>query len=228
MIEVNGKTVFTTLEELADRGHTALLVVDMQNDFCAPGGNDDKQGIDISMFQETIPRIRKLLGAARETGVFIVHIQNTAFPNHLSDSPAQIRFLMKLSRENIERGGVESTLDGTWGQQFVPLLAPLPNEMVVKKYRSSGFWGTNLDMILRSNGIKTVVSTGCTTEGCLESTARDAMFNDYYVIVPPDCVASDDIKQHEASLLLMAHRFDLFMSEEIISYWRKQSCACGI
>ena len=71
----------------------------------------------------------------------------------------------------------------------------------MRKYRSSGFWGTNLDMILRSNSIKTVVVGGCTTEGCVESTARDAMFNDYYVVIPEDCVASDDRAQHEASLL---------------------------
>ncbi|MBN1315117.1 MAG: cysteine hydrolase, partial [Anaerolineales bacterium] len=196
-----------------------LIVVDMQNDFCAPGGNDDKQGIDISMFQEAIPRIRKLLDAARSAGIFIVHIQNTALPDHLSDSPAQIRFLMKLSRENIEQGGVESTIEGSWGQQFVPRLAPLPGEVVVKKHRSSAFWGTNLDMILRSNGIETAVTTGCTTEGCMESTARDAMFNDYYVIVPPDCVASDDIEQHKASLVLMSHRFDIFQSADIIEFW---------
>ena len=68
----------------------------------------------------------------------------------------------------------------------MPGLEPLDGELVVKKYRSSGFWGTNLDMLLRSNGIKSVVVTGCTTEGCVESTARDAMFSDYYVVIVTD------------------------------------------
>ena len=60
----------------------------------------------------------------------------------------------------------------------------------MKKYRSSGFWGTNLDMLLRSNGIKSIVVTGCTTEGCVESTASDALFNGYYVVLTEDCVAT--------------------------------------
>ena len=89
----------------------------------------------------------------------------------------------------------------------------------MRKYRSSGFWGTNLDMLLRSNGIKSIVVTGATTEGCVESTARDGLFNDYYVIVPEDCVASDDAAQHDASLLLMRHRFDVVPSGEILGRW---------
>jgi nicotinamidase-related amidase len=221
VIEVAGKSIFTTLGELVKARHTALLIVDMQNDFCSPGGTDDQQGIDISMYREVIPRLTRVLEVAREMGLFIVYIQNTALPEHLSDSPAQIRFLMKLSKKNIQQGGVEATLEGTWGQQFIEELAPLPGELIVKKHRSSAFWGTDLDMILRSNGIKTVVVTGCTTEGCVESTARDAMFNDYYVVVLKDCVASDDRRQHEASLLLMAHRFDISDSTEVVSSWSK-------
>ncbi len=89
-----------------------------------------------------------------------------------------------------------------------------------RKYRSSGFWGTNLAMLLRSNGIKTVVVAGCTTEGCVESTARDAMFNDFYVVIAEDCVASDDKAQHEASMLLMRHRFDMAAGDEIQRIWR--------
>jgi len=90
---------------------------------------------------------------------------------------------------------------------------------VVRKYRSSAFFGTNLDLLLRSNGIKTVVIGGCTTEGCVESTARDAMFSDFYVVVATDGVASDDREQHAASLLLMRHRFDLATAAEISLVW---------
>ena len=89
----------------------------------------------------------------------------------------------------------------------------------MKKYRSSAFWGTNLDLLLRSNGIRSLIVTGCTTEGCVESTARDALFNDYYVVVVEDCVASDDPAQHEASLLLMRHRFDIATAEEVLGVW---------
>jgi nicotinamidase-related amidase len=105
------------------------------------------------------------------------------------------------------------------GQEVIPELAPQDGDLIVKKYRSSGFWGTNLDMLLRSNGVETVVVTGCTTEGCVESTARDAMFNDYYVVLVEDCVASDDRKQHDASLFLMRHRFDIATADEIVGIW---------
>ena len=75
-------------------------------------------------------------------------------------------------------------------------------------------------MLLRSNGIKSVVVAGCTTEGCVESTARDALFNDYYVVIVEDCVASDDRAQHEASLLLMRHRFDMASADEVLGIWQ--------
>jgi nicotinamidase-related amidase len=91
---------------------------------------------------------------------------------------------------------------------------------VVRKYRSSAFWGTNLELLLRSNGIQTVVVGGCTTEGCVESTARDAMFSDHYVVIADDCVASDDRVQHDASMLLMRHRFDMASGPEIAAVWR--------
>src|SRR5207248_7404428 len=113
------------------------------------------------------------------------------------------------------------TRDGSEGQQLIPELTVEESDVVVKKYRSSGFWGTNLAMLLRSNGIKTVVISGCTTEGCVESTARDAMFNDYYVVIPEDCLASDDRRQHEASLFLMRHRFDIVSSDDILSIWQE-------
>ncbi|MCW2594119.1 MAG: hypothetical protein JWP39_7, partial [Jatrophihabitans sp.] len=112
------------------------------------------------------------------------------------------------------------TIPGTPGHEFIEELTPLGNELVVPKYRSSAFWGTNLELLLRSNGVRTVVVTGCTTEGCVESTARDAMFSDHYVVVADDCVGSDDKTQHDASMLLMRHRFDLASSAEIAAVWR--------
>ena len=117
------------------------------------------------------------------------------------------------------------TAEGSEGQAILDELASRPGDLVVKKYRSSGFWGTNLDMLLRSNGIKSIVVTGCTTEGCVESTARDALFNDYYVVLAEDCVASDDQAQHEASLLLMRNRFDIAASEQILDIWADRGTA---
>jgi nicotinamidase-related amidase len=220
MIEVAGKQVFTELAEIVDPAHTALVVVDMQRDFCCSGGSFDSLGVDLSMYPPVIEQIGELIESARAADVLLVFIQMTVLPNQASDSPAQIRFNLRM--HDGHHGDAEPlryALDGSEGQQFVPGLEPRDGELVVKKYRSSGFWGTNLDLLLRSNGIKSVVVTGCTTEGCVESTARDAMFNDYYVVIATDAVGSDDPKQHDASMYLMARRFDLATAESIRQTW---------
>ncbi len=220
MIEIEGKQVFTELSELVDPRHAALLVIDMQRDFCEPGGSFDRLGVDLSMYPPVIPRIAGLVEGARAAGVLVVFVQMTVLPGRLSDSPAQIRFNLRLHLASQRSGEpLGYTLDGSPGQEILPELAPAPGDLVVKKYRSSGFWGTNLDLLLRSNGVATVVVSGCTTEGCVESTARDAMFNDYYVVIADDCVASDDRAQHDASMLLMRHRFDIASSDDVLRIW---------
>jgi len=220
LIRIDGKEVFTDLGELVDPAHTALLLIDMQHDFVEPDGLFGRLGIDLSMYEATRPRLAALLAAAREGGVLVVHVQNTALPGRRSDSPAQIRFNLRM-HELARRDGppLQYTVPGTAGHAFVPDLAPLPDEVVVAKYRSSGFWGTNLELVLRSNGIRTVVVGGCTTEGCVESTARDALFTDHYVVIAEDCVGSDDKAQHEASMFLMRHRFDVAGSGDIATFW---------
>src|ERR1700738_5058597 len=222
MIIVENKQVYTTLAELVYPQHTALVVVDMQNDFCKPTWAFDQLGIDLSMYPEMIPYLARLIKGAREQKVPIIYIQMTVLPGRISESPAQIRFNMRLHlASHYVTEPLRYTVDGTPGQEIIDELKPQPGDLVVRKYRSSGFWGTNLDMLLRSNDIKSVIMTGCTTEGCVESTARDALFNDYYVVVPEDCMASDDRRQHEASLFLMRHRFDVVSSDDILSSWQE-------
>jgi len=218
VIEVAGKQVFTELREIVDPAHTALILVDMQRDFCLPGGAFGAPDVDLSMYPAAMEQMVGLLAAARQAGVMPVFIQMTSLPGRASDSPAQIRFNLRLHQDN-HADPLLYTVAGSRGQEFVPSLEPAEGEVVVKKYRSSGFWGTNLDLVLRSNGITSVVMAGCTTEGCVESTARDAMFNDYYVVIATDAVASDDRQQHDASLFLMAHRFDLATTQELRKLW---------
>lgn len=220
MIRFEGKDIFTELHELADPRRAALLLVDMQQDFVAADGAFASLGIDVSMYAEVRPKLAGLLAAARRHGVLVVHIQNTALPDLMSDSPAQIRFNLRMhERARGDGPPLRYTVPGTPGHAFVPDLRPLPHELVVPKYRSSAFWGTNLELLLRSNGIETVIVGGCTTEGCVESTARDAMFCDHYVIIAEDCVGSDDAEQHDASMLLMRHRFDMAPAAAIQDVW---------
>jgi nicotinamidase-related amidase len=220
VIVIDGKAVFTELGELVDPAHTALLLIDMQRDFVEPDGVFATLGVDVSMYSESRPVLARLLQDARRASVLVIHVQNTALQDRMSDSPAQIRFNLRMHAEYRENGSpLQYSIPGTPGHDFVAELAPLPDELVVRKYRSSAFFGTNLDLLLRSNAIKTVVIGGCTTEGCVESTARDAMFSDFYVVIATDGVASDDREQHEASLLLMRHRFDLATAADIAGVW---------
>ena len=227
MIEVNGKQVFTELAELVDPRHAALVVVDMQRDFCKPGGAFERLGISISMYSEMIPRLARLVDGARAAKVLVVYLLMTVLPDRASESPAQIRFNMRMHLSHGEGEPLRYTEDGSEGQKLIEELTVEDGDLVVKKYRSSAFWGTNLDMLLRSNGVQTVIVSGCTTEGCVESTARDAMFNDYYVVIADDCVASDDREQHDASMLLMRNRFDIAGSEQILREWSNKNSAAA-
>ena len=226
MITVDGKAVYTELVELVAARHTALLLVDMQRDFIDPDGLFGELGVDLTMYERSRPRLATLLAEARRAGALVIHVQNTALPDRMSDSPAQIRFNLRM-HENARREGppLRYTVPGTIGYEFVDEFQPIAGELVVNKYRSSAFWGTNMEMLLRSNGVETVVIGGCTTEGCVESTARDAMFNDHYVVIASDCVASDDPAQHDASMLLMLHRFDMATAAEIAAVWGPSSAS---
>jgi len=227
VIEVNGKQVFTELAELVDPRHAALVVVDMQRDFCKPGGAFERLGVSLSMYPEMIPRLAHLVEGARAAKVLVVYVLMTVLPGRASESPAQIRFNMRMHLSEAEGEPIGYTEEGSEGQKLIPELTVEHGDLVVQKYRSSAFWGTNLDMLLRSNGIQTAIVAGCTTEGCVESTARDAMFNDYYVVIAHDCVASDDREQHDASMLLMRNRFDIAASEQILCEWSKSNSAAA-
>jgi nicotinamidase-related amidase len=222
--EIGGKQVLTEIEEIVSPAHTALIVVDVQNDCCSPSGAFAERGADLSLYGEMIPRLQSLIEAARETGVLVVFIQATTLPDYRSQSPAQLLFEERL-RESYPGGSDDDRFDfclpGTWGHDFVADVRPAPGELVVQKHRSSAFVGTNLDLLLRSNEVKTVVITGCTTEGCVDSTIRDAGFLDYYPVAVTDCIASDNHQLHEAALLILgAYRAFLTDSPTVAHTWR--------
>jgi nicotinamidase-related amidase len=228
MIIIHGKEVLMTIEELAQPQHTALLLIDVQNDFVLPGGGMDKAGTDISMLKEVPCRIKPVLEAARRCGIMVVHIQHTVYPGRRAESPAWLHFLIKRRKlklsgsESADRSVVSHVMEGTWGWQESDVVAPEPGEIIVKKHRSSAFVGTDLDMILRSNGIKTVVGVGVVTEGCVLSTMRDSQFFEYYAILLRDCVATTSREIHEAALLVESTRMEVVDSSEVLEVWNKQ------
>ncbi|MBI2853386.1 MAG: cysteine hydrolase [Chloroflexi bacterium] len=219
---IYGKEVLDSLDQLVNPKHTALLLVDIQNDLVSPGGFEDKQGYDLSACRGIVPRVRRVLETARNKGVMVVHTQMTYFRQPVVDSPVLLRArLIRFGRPKGETGKLHSLcIENTWGWQIVDELAPLQNEMVVKKNRFSAFHGTNLDIILRSNGIKTVVIAGVVTNGCVLAAVVDARALDYYPVILRDCVASDKRELHEASLVIMSYSYDVVDSKEVINLWQ--------
>ena len=221
MITVNGQQVFSTIEEIAAPPHTALVVIDAQNDFCSPGGLMANNGHDMSTMPAAIARIGTLLETARAAGVLVIYIQNQMLPGKQSTSGAWLRFLTAKDRTTAMMDDQHCCLVDSWGAEIVDALKPHAGEIVVKKWRSSAFVGTNLDMILRVNNIKSVVCCGFITQGCVESTARDAGFYDYYPVVIEDAIANSHPELHAASLMVQRSRYDVVPAAEVLAVWER-------
>jgi len=209
-------TVLDELSEIVAPKHTAVLIIDVQNDFCSAGGFFDRQGKDLSMIQDMIPRLAAFVKTARAQGVRVVFIQQTTEPEGRSDSDAWLRLKT--------RGGSDGqyTILGSWGHDFVVSLTPTPEDVIIAKTRSSGFTRTRLLQHLTDEGIRTVIATGTTTQGCVESTARDATFHDFYAVLPTDLVASTRRDLHDASLLVQSVRHEMTSSTELVSIWKQR------
>jgi nicotinamidase-related amidase len=152
----------------------------------------------------------------------VIHVRIHSLPHGASDSPAWLRMKLRANQnyDPSNEGVWDFALEGSWGAEFVPELQPQAGDLVVTKFRSSAFNNTNLDLLLRSNGIRTLMVAGCTTEGCVESTVRDACFYDYVGVVVADCVGSDVPALHDASMLVMgAYRADVLSSAEVTQAW---------
>lgn len=217
---IGGREVLTELDEIVDPKHTALLIVDMQRDFCSADGWFARRGVDISSVQEAAEKSVPLLRSARRAGVLPIYIQMQILPGLKSLSGSYLRFLTEIGKI-MDYSGESFVMPGTRGAEIIDELAPQEGEIVVQKWRSSAFTGTSLEMILKCNGIKSVVCTGVATHACVESTARDASLFDYYTVVAEDCVADYDTELHEASLHLLAHRLDVVSSNAISRAWER-------
>jgi ureidoacrylate peracid hydrolase len=202
-----------------DLTRSALLVIDMQNDFGAQGGMFDRAGIDISAIQRAVGPTRRVIVAARDAGVPIVYLKmahradmsDTGGP----DSPHGRRHArLSVGEAMMAPDGRASRIliDDTWNTEILPELAPKPGDIVVRKHRYSGFFETDLDARLLDLHARSLIVTGCTTSVCVESTLRDAMFRDYDCLLLEDCTGQPDFRgaihsRHEASLRIIEGRF---------------------
>lgn len=217
MKQINGVDVYDTLEEMIAPPHTAVISVDIQNDFCHPEGHFGRHGKDLSLTAERLPTMVSFLRDSQALGIPVMFIRQITMPGGHSDSPAWLRFKTRDGKDP------NYTLPGTFGWNFVDGLEPCANDTVIEKTRPDAFLNTHLERVLKARGIETVVILGVNTEGCVESTVRSASYRDYYTVVVEDALGSPNRERHAASLGLYRARYPLHAADEILAVWRRQA-----
>lgn len=176
----------------------AVLIVDMLNDFCKEGG-----AMVLQEGMEAVEPIKRLIAAAREQKLPVIYINDC----HRAG---------KYDREFEKR--MPHCIEGTWGADVIDELAPQAEDYCIPKRRFSGFYQTDLDLVLRELGVKTVIATGVVTNICVRSTCHDAFFLGYNVIVPEDCVRATGEREQASTLWdIETHFGTVSTSEEVIS-----------
>ena len=211
MKQILGRQVLDTLDELVDPRWTAVIAIDIQNDFCSKDGHFARYGKNVARMAPAVARMVDFVGQAQALGMRTIFLQQASLPDGRMDSPAWLRFKTRDGK------APDYALPGTWGWQFVDGLAPRPTDWVVEKFRPDGFIGTHLDHILRTQGIQSVILLGTTTEGCVESTVRSASYRDYYVVVVEDAVASPNAELEEGSLRLFRARYPTHAGQQVLA-----------
>jgi ureidoacrylate peracid hydrolase len=218
-----------------DASKTAVIVVDMENDFCSKGGLMDRVGANISVIQNIINPTKKFLAAARNANIPIIYLKMGFNPDLSNlgaiDDAIRKRFYGIVGDTiNAPNGTVGRLLiQNTWNTDIISELKPGTNDIVLYKTRFSGFYKTQLDSTLKRMGIKNIIVIGCTTSVCVESTVRDAMFRDYLPVVLEDCTAEPDglnfsRSNHDASLFIIQAEFGwVSKSEEFIKAFKEQT-----
>jgi ureidoacrylate peracid hydrolase len=200
------------LEERLDSGHTAILVIDMQNDFCAKGGYVEVgTGLDAAPCRAVVDPINELVASGRAAGVPVIWVK----ADYSWDKVPPGMRAKALAR------GTKTLFacSGTWGGEFFGV-SPATDELVVEKHTFSAFMGTPLDRQLRALGIRTLVFCGVQTNVCVDSSVRDAAALGFYTVIASDCVASHTQALHDASLKTLGFLFgDVLPREEIVAHW---------
>jgi ureidoacrylate peracid hydrolase len=192
----------------------ALLVVDIQNDYCHPEGSCGKRDNNVHSVTDMMPNMHLLLDNARKKGITVIFIRTEH--NDLTDSLAWNSRYGKIKPRPVSE---LSCRTGSWGAEFYEI-EPKTNEIIVTKHRYSGFVGTNLDMVLKTLQKSSLLLTGVATNICVESTLRDGLSHDYYVTLLEDCCATYHPEDHHASVRNVQKQFGIVTSShEIIGLW---------